>query len=148
MIITPKVDSALHILKGAVQKVLGATITTNVYGEENKGRLSVEFNRKIDEKEIKEIEEQANNKVKENVPIEILKMDRKDAEEKFGYAIYDKFSVPSHITDLTIVRIKDWNVNCCIGKHIKSTGDLKEIKILKYRFRKSKKQLEISFVVD
>jgi len=148
MISDSKVDTALHVLKGAVQNVLGASVTANVYGEEGKGRLTVEFDRKPTEEEISEIEKKANEKIKEDVPVEILEMNRTDAEEKFGKIIYDKFPVPSHITKLKIARIKEWNINCCIGKHLRSTGELEEIKILKHRFRESRKELEISFLVD
>jgi alanyl-tRNA synthetase len=145
MLKNPEIDSALHILKGAAEKILGSVLTTGVYSEGTKGRLTVEFDRKPDDAEMHEIEQKANEKISENVPIEVFEIARKDAEEKFGNVIYDKFPVPLHITPLRIVRIKDWNINCCIGEHLKSTGELKRIKILKYRFRPSRKELEISF---
>ena len=34
----PRVDTALHVLKGAVQKVLGTPLTTAVFAEGDKGR--------------------------------------------------------------------------------------------------------------
>jgi len=143
----PKVDSALHVLKGAVQKVLNATLTTSVYAEENKGRLTVEYDGKPTEKQIREIEMLANKKIDENVPIEMFEMDRKEAEETYGNIIYDKFPVPAHVQKLTITRIGDWNINCCLGPHVKTTGGIGQIKILKHRARPNKKELEISFEV-
>jgi len=142
-----KVDSATHILKGAVQKVLGATLTTGVFAEGNHGRLTVEFDREPREEEMKRAEEEANNKIKENVEIKILNMQREDAEKEFGDKIYDKFPVPSHIKDLKIVVIEGWNWNCCIGQHHKTTGEVGTIKIAKWRFRNSRNELEISFDV-
>lgn len=142
-----KVDSATHVLKGAVQKVLGATITTGVFAEGDHGRLTVEFDREPTEEEMKRAEEEANNKIKENVEIKILEMQRDEAEKEFGDKIYDKFPVPAHIKNLKIVVIDEWNWNCCIGQHYKTTGELVNIKISKWRFRNSRNELEISFDV-
>lgn len=141
----PKIDSALHVLKGSVQKVLNATLTTSVYAEGNKGRLKVEYEGKLTEEQIQEIEKLANDKIKENVPIEMFEMDRKKAEEKYGGIIYDKFPVPSHVQKLTITQIQYWNINCCLGPHVKTTSEIGQLKILKYRFRENRKELEISF---
>ena len=75
-------------------------------------------------------------------------MDRDEAEKKFGDIIYDKFRVPEHIRKLKISQIKDWNLNCCACEHTNTTGEVGKITILKYRFRDSKQQLEISFLVE
>jgi alanyl-tRNA synthetase len=144
----PKVDSALHVLKGAVQKVLGAWLTTSVFAEGNKGRLAVEYKGKPSRDQIEEIERLANRKIAEDLDIEMFEMDREEAEREFGSIIYDKFPVPSTVKRLTITRIKDWNVNCCLGPHVRSTGEIGRIKILKWRSRQSRKELEISFVVE
>ncbi len=143
----PKVDSALHVLKGAVERVLGTPLTTSVYAEGNNGRLTVEFGESPTEEQIAEIENLANQKIAENVPIETFEMDRAEAEEKFGKAMYDKYPVPEHIKKLSILRIKDWNLNCCIGPHLNTTGEIGSIKIIKVRPRLARKELEISFEV-
>jgi alanyl-tRNA synthetase len=141
----PKVDSALHVLKGAVEKVLSASLTTSVYAEENKGRLTVEYEQKPTEEEMQEIEKLANDKINENVPIEMFEIQRTEAEEKYGNAMYDKFPVPDHVKKLTLTRIADWNLNCCLGPHVENTGEIGALKIRKYRARPGKKSLEISF---
>ncbi len=143
----PIVDSALHVLKGAVQAVLSATVTTSVYAEDNKGRLTVEFSEKPTEQQMEEIEKLANNKVQENAAIEMFEIGRKEAEAKYGNIIYDRFQVPSHIQTLSLTMIKGWNINCCLGPHVKTTGEIGKIKILKYRARPSRNELEISFEV-
>ncbi len=72
-------------------------------------------------------------------------MQRDVAEKQFGNKIYDKFPIPSHIKDLKIVVIDNWNWNCCIGQHFEKTGEIGTIKIIKTRFRNSRNELEISF---
>ena len=145
---SPKVDSALHVVKGAVQKMLNATLTTSVYAEENKGRLTVEYGGKPTKEQMEKIENLANEKVQENVPIEMFEIERKKAEEQFGTIIYDKFPVPAHVKTLTLTRIEDWNINCCLGPHVATTGEIGKITIRKYRARQSRKELEISFEVE
>lgn len=135
-------------MKGAVQKILGATLTAGVYEENNKGRLTVTFGRRPTDEEMKLVQDEVDRKIEEDVPVEVFEMDRGEAEEKFGNAIYDAFLVPPHIRRLKIVNIKDWNINCCACEHTKTTGEVGKINIIKHKFRNAKQQLEVSFAVE
>ncbi len=143
----PKVDSALHVLKGAVEKVISAPLTTSVFADGNKGMLTVEYEASLTDSQTAEIEALANSKIAEDVPIETMEMERSGAEQKFGKVMYDKYPVPQHIKKLSILRIKDWNLNCCLGPHVKSTKEIGMIKITKAKLKPAKKELEISFEV-
>jgi len=110
-------DTALHILKGAIVKVLNTPLTTTVECKSHtKGKLSVEYElpEVPSDAIVREIEELANQKVKENVDIEIIKIGRKEAEEKYrrepvnNTFIYDKFPVPDSVTELSLVHIKGY----------------------------------------
>ncbi|WP_301281867.1 alanyl-tRNA editing protein [Thermococcus aggregans] len=144
-----KTHTALHVLKGAVVKVLGeeAKWTASVYVNGSHGRLTVKFNRKPSKEEIKEIEKLANEKIRENVPILVYELPREDAERRFGEDMYDLFPIPEEVKTLRVVVIEGWNVNACNKEHTKTTGEIGEIKIRKVRFRKSRELLEISFDV-
>ena len=142
-----RTHSALHILKGAVAKVLGVKWTASVYVNGTHGRLSVKYHRKPSQEEIKRIEELANEKIRENVPIKILTLPRDEAERVFGEDMYDLFPIPDDIKILKIVVIDEWNVNACNKEHTKTTGEVGKIEIRKWRFRKAKELLEISFEV-
>jgi alanyl-tRNA synthetase len=83
----PQVDTALHVLKGAVQKVLGTPLTTAVFAENDKGRLTVEYEGKPTDEQMAGIERLANDKIAEDVPLEAFDMDRAEAEEKYGDTI-------------------------------------------------------------
>jgi alanyl-tRNA synthetase len=145
---TVRTHTALHVVKGAVQKVLKAQWTAGVWVEGTKGRLTVQFDRKPTEKELEEIEKEANQKIKENLKIEEYTMEREEAEERWGDAIYDVFPLPDNITRLKIVKIEGWNVNACNKEHTKTTGEIGNIALRKARFRKNKQVLEISFSVS
>jgi len=143
-----KTHTALHILKGAVVKVLGAKWTASVYVNGTHGILTVKYNRKPTQEEMKRIEELANEKIRENVPIKILTLPRKEAEEMFGDEMYDLFPIPKDVKILKIVVIEGWNVNACNKEHTSTTGEVGKIEIRKWRFRRAKELLEISFDVE
>ena len=144
-----RTHTALHVLKGAVVKVLGeeAKWTAAVYVNGNHGRLTVKFNRKPTKEEIAMIEEFANRKIEENVPLKVYELPREEAEGRFGEDMYDLFPIPEEIRTLKVVVIEGWNINACNKEHTKTTGEIGQIKIRKVRFRKAKELLEISFDV-
>ncbi|ASJ00020.1 alanyl-tRNA editing protein [Thermococcus gorgonarius] len=144
-----RTHTALHVLKGALVKVLGegAKWTASTYVKGNRGVLTVKFDRKPTLEEIAEIERLANEKIKENVPIQVHELPREEAEKRFGEDMYDLFPVPPEVKILKIVVIDGWNVNACNKEHTRTTGEIGEIKIRKVRFRRSKGLLEVSFEV-
>lgn len=145
--IETKTHTALHILKGAVVKVLGedALWTASTYVNDGHGRLTVKFNRRPSDEEINAIEEQANKKIEEDVEIHAIELDRVEAEKSFGKIIYDLYPIPEDIKVLKIIYIKNWNINACNKNHTAKTGDIGGIVIRKTRFRRNKGLLEISF---
>lgn len=144
-----RTHTALHIVKGAVVKVLGedAKWTASTYVKGNGGVLIVKFNRRPTDEEVTEIERLANEKVRENSPIEVYELPRDEAEQHFGEDMYDLFPIPPEIKTLKVVVIEGWNVNACKEEHTRTTGEVGEIKIRKVRFRRTKELLEISFEV-
>ncbi len=143
-----RTHTALHVLKGAVRKVLGAKWTASVWVSQNKGRLTVKFDRKPTEEELKKIEELANRKIEENVEIKIHELPRDEAEKRWGDEIYDLFPIPEHVKTLKILEIENWNINACKEQHTKTTGEVGKIKLQKVRFRKAKELLEITFAIE
>jgi len=152
----PITDTALHILKGAIVKVLHTPLTlTTECKSHTKGKISVEYTLPVvpSDHQVTEIEGLANEIIREDVKVEVLKMGRKEAEERYrkepvnGTFIYDKFPVPESVTELTLIHIKDWNINCCPSEHLSTTGEMGGIKILNLNHRPSKNELEFSFEV-
>ena len=129
-------------------KVLGAKWTAGVYAQGSRGRLTVQFDRKPSEEEIATVERLVNEKIVEDAPIEVHDLDRSEAEERWGDAIYDVFPIPSSITRLNILHLPGWNVNACNKEHTASTGEIGSLRITKFRHRGKKQLLEISFEVS
>ena len=150
MSIEVKTHTALHIVKGAIVKVLGeeAKWSTSAAVDGSHGRIAVEFNRKTTDEEINKIQEKIDEKIAEDAGIEIHKVNRKEAEERWGDWIYDKFPLPESIQELSVFFLPDWNVNACNKEHTKTTGEVGSIKITKTRYRNSKQVLEVSYDVE
>jgi alanyl-tRNA synthetase len=133
------------VLKGATQNILGAKWTASIFVSGRHGRLTVQFDRKPTELELARIEQATNQKIREGVEIMEFEMEKEEAENHFGDQIYDLFPVPSSATRLKLVRITDWNVNCCIERHVENTAAIGKIRLGRPRFRNSKKELELEF---
>jgi alanyl-tRNA synthetase len=140
-----RTHTALHVLKGAVQRVLGAKLTASTYVTETHGGLTVQYDRKPTQEEVARIEEMANGKIAEDAPVEVLEMGRPEAEARWGEAIHDLFPLPPTVTRLKIFNLRDWNVNACNKQHTSRTGEIGRLKISKIRFRAQKGLLEIAF---
>ncbi|MDH5201035.1 MAG: alanyl-tRNA editing protein [Candidatus Bathyarchaeota archaeon] len=148
MSVEVRTHTALHVLKGAVVRVLGAEWTSGVSVDGSQGRLTVQFDRKPTDEELAEIEELANAKIREDAPVEELELDRAEAEGRWGDAIYDLFPLLASITRLRIFHLPGWNVNACNKEHTSSMGEIGSLRIAKARFRAGKRLLEISYDVQ
>jgi alanyl-tRNA synthetase len=147
-----RAHTALHVLKGAVQKVIGAKVTNGVWIGQGKSRLCVEFDRRPTDEEMKAIVDAANLCIEKNLPISFEELDRVVAEGNYGDAMYDAYPVPADVKVLKVVSIADggaiWNVNACIKPHTKTTGEVGRIEIEHWRFREPKRTLEISIKIS
>lgn len=140
-----RTHSALHVLKGAIHRTLGATWTASTYVSGDHGRLTVQYNRKPRAEEVRKLEEETNRAIGENMELIEFEMEREEAERHFGKEIYDLFPVPGEIRRLKIVRIPDWEVNCCVEKHVEYTFEIGKIVVDGVRFRPKKQLLEVEF---
>ncbi len=143
-----RTHTALHVLKGAVVRVLGAKWTAGVSVNGSHGRLTVQFDRKPTEEEVSKIQEEANAKIEEDAAIEIHEMERSEAEKRWGDLVYDLFPLPASIKRLSVFNLPGWNVNACNKEHTTTTGEIGPLRITKTRFRAKKGLLEISFDIE
>lgn len=125
-----KNHTSTHILNSSSRSVLGSWIWQHsAFKEADHARLDITHHSPLSENEIKEIEKVANSVVKQNIPVSIDNFDRGDAEQKYGFKIYQGGVVP--VKSVRIVSIKDFDVEACGGTHVKKTGDIEIIKITK-----------------
>ncbi len=120
--------TATHIINGAARRVLGNHIwQTGAHKSVKSARLDITHYAALSEEERKEIESLANRIVRENREIDIKFMNRDDAENRYGFRLYQGGVVPGG--EIRIVNIKDWDVEACGGMHFDNTKDVGLIKI-------------------
>jgi len=121
---------ATHIINGAARHVLGNHVwQSGAQKGVDSSRLDISHWARLSEDEITRIELVTNQIVAENLPIEIKWMKREEAEETFGFRLYQGGVVPSRM--LRVVSIKGWDVEACGGVYCKQTGEVGLIKIIK-----------------
>src|SRR2546427_7154513 len=93
------------------------------------GRLDITHHSNLTEDEIIKIEDLANLRIRENIPVIIKEFERGEAEQKYGFRIYQGGVVPVKL--VRIVNIEGYDVEACGGTHVKKTGEIGLIKITK-----------------
>ncbi|AMM53220.1 alanine--tRNA ligase [Pyrococcus kukulkanii] len=119
-----------HILMGALVRVLGkhvwqagSQLTTDW------ARLDISHYKRISDDELKRIEELANRVVMENRKVTWEWLPRTEAEQRYGFRLYQGGVVPGR--EIRVVKIEDWDVQACGGTHLPYTGLVGPIKILR-----------------
>ena len=136
-----RAHSALHVLKGAVAKVLGPRRFTFA----GAGVLKVSTEGLPADNEVGKIEAATNRKIAEDAEVLEFEMDRKEAEGHFGTGIYDISPAPLPGTLLKMVKIAEWDVSFCPQAHVESTGSIGAVKIDSAAFDERGKELELRF---
>ena len=122
--------TATHIINAAARNALGSWVWQHsAFKDVDYARLDITHHSSLKREDIIRIEQLANNIVLANVPIEIEILDRNDAEQRYGFRIYQGGYVPSR--KVRIVKVKDWDIEACAGTHCKRTGEIGLIKIVK-----------------
>lgn len=122
--------TATHIILYSLRKILGNHVwQAGSHKDEEKGRLDITHYRRISDEELKLIEKEANRLVLMNIPVTAKFMDRREAEEKYGFGLYQGGVYEGGI--IRVVSIGDYDHQACGGTHVKSTGEVGLIKIIK-----------------
>ena len=125
-----KMHTATHVINGAARRVLGNHVwQAGAEKKYSKAHLDITHYENLSEEQRKEIEELSNKVVMENREVIKQLMTRKEAEEKYGFRIYQGGAVPA--TEIRIVEIKDWDIEACGGTHVNSTNEIERIKVLR-----------------
>lgn len=91
------------------------------------------------EDDMMKIEKMCNEIIRENIPVEFLTINKKEAKK---LKIKDDLSKIDN--EVRVVKFGDLDINLCCGVHVKNTLDLRMIKIK--RFEKYKKGTRIEFL--
>ena len=129
---------ALRRAIGTPPKIVGSAISVD------KARLDLAYEKSLGPL-LPKIEEAANSIVKENRPVEVKMMKRKEAEEHVKRFHESLETLPPQVENVRIVEIKDLHACACGGTHVRNPSEIGTVKVLKRR-SKGKGVERIEFV--
>ena len=122
--------TATHVIMGAARRVLGQHVwQSGAQKEVESSRLDISHYQRLTTDEIHGIERLANEAVMHPIPVETSVKPRTEAEKQHGFRLYQGGAVPGK--DIRVVKTGDWEVQACGGTHVKNTGEIGLIKILR-----------------
>ena len=125
-----KNHTSTHIINVSSRRILGSWIWQHsAFKDDDHARLDITHHSSLTDEQVKQIEDAANQMIKEDYPVNIDYYDRGTAEQKYGFRIYQGGVVP--VKSVRIVSIEDKDIEACGGTHVKKTGDIELIKITK-----------------
>ncbi len=121
---------AVHLLNGVARDLLGKHVwQAGSFVGEDKAHLDITHYKKLTEDEIEEIEYKMNEHIIENIPILKYILERKEAEKRFGFRIYQGGAIPG--SHLRIVEIEGVDVEACGGTHGNNTREIQHVFLTK-----------------
>ena len=125
---TVKLHTATHLLNEALRRVLGKEITqkgSNITQE--RLRFDFNFDRKLTDQEIKDVEELVNGQIKEALPVKRIETTLDEAIRMGSQAVFEQ----KYGEQVSVYSIGDFSMELCSGPHVENTGELGRFKIIK-----------------
>ncbi|MFB6135827.1 MAG: alanine--tRNA ligase [Halobacteriaceae archaeon] len=120
--------TATHVVVYAARQVLGDHVRqAGAQKGVDSSRIDVTHYERLDRDTVERIERVANEVVMENTSVQVEWPHRHEAEEEYGFDLYQG-GVPSG-TNIRLVHVGE-DVQACAGTHVARTGDIGTVKIL------------------
>lgn len=137
----PPAHTAEHLLNQTMVRMFGCERSRNAHIERKKSKISYILDHKPDRKEEKEIEVRMNKLIEEDLPVTFEYVDREHIPDEVKL---DRLPEDASET-LRLVRIGDYDVCPCIGKHVRSTGQIGKFVLLGTNWDEEKHSFRIRF---
>lgn len=122
----PPMHTVEHILNQTMVRMFNCGRCINAHIEKKKSRIDFRFDRNLTTSEISEIERRVNEIIKADLQVKEEFLPLTEAEKKFNLTkLPDK-----NVSQVRIVLIGDYDACPCIGKHVASTKEIGDFKIL------------------
>ncbi len=109
--------SATHMVNGATREILGDHIwQAGAHKTREKGRLDVTHYEKLSREKLDRIEERVKSYIEEDHRIRKKRMEKREAEEKYGFRLYQGGAPPGN--EVRVVEIEDVDAEACGGTHL------------------------------
>ena len=151
----PPAHTAEHLLNQLMVRMFGCERSSNAHIERKKSKISYILDHKPDRKEEKEIELRMNELIDEDMPVTYQNVTRSELEGIIMEAEPDSPEsrlslerLPEDASDtIRLVRIGDFDVCPCIGKHVRSTSQIGRFEMLGTNCDNDKRSFRIRYKV-
>ena len=122
----PPAHTAEHLLNQTMIRLFGCERSYNAHIERKKSKMSFHLDRKPSRQDEKLIEQEMNRLISEDLPVTFEYVTRDNLPEGISLE-----RLPDDVSDaIRLVRIGDYDVCPCIGKHVRSTAQIGSFEML------------------
>ena len=139
----PPAHTAEHLLNQTMIRLFGCERSYNAHIERKKSKMSFYLDHKPSRQEEKQIEQEMNRLIDEDLPVTFEFATRNDLPE--GIRL-DR--LPDDASDIIrLVRIGDYDVCPCIGKHVRSTAQIGRFELLGTNWDDHERSFRVRFKI-
>ncbi len=139
----PPAHTAEHLLNQVMVRMFGCERSRNAHIERKKSKISYILDHKPDRKEEREIERTMNELIEQDLPVTFEFVDRDHIPDNVQI---DR--LPEDASEMIrLVRIGDFDVCPCIGKHVRSTSQIGRFEMLGTNWDQSTRSFRIRYKV-
>jgi misacylated tRNA(Ala) deacylase len=121
----PRMHSAEHILNQTMVRSFDCGRSFSAHIEKKKSKCDYHFDRPLEDKEIRTIENQVNEVIGRDLPVSEEFLTRDEAAH-----LYSLEKLPESAGErIRIVKVGDYDACPCIGEHVVSTKEIGEFRI-------------------
>lgn len=125
----PAMHTAEHILNQTMDRMFACGRSFNAHIEKKKSKCDYRFHRPLTTEEIAAVEAAVNRVIADNLPVSEHMVDRAEAERA-----YFTGKLPADAGErIRIITVGDYDACPCIGRHVRSTSDITDFRILSTR---------------
>lgn len=151
----PPAHTAEHLLNQLMVRLFGCERSSNAHVERKKSKISYILERKPDRKDEKEIERRMNELIAEDLPVTFQFVTRAElegivmeAEPDTPEAALSLDRLPDDASEtIRLVRIGNYDVCPCIGKHVRSTGQIGRFELLGTNWDNDRRIFRVRFKI-
>lgn len=139
----PPAHTAEHLLNQTMIRLFGCDRSYNAHIERKKSKMAFHLDHKPDRKEEREIERRMNELIEEDLPVTFEFVSRCDLPPEV-----DDSRLPGDASDtIRLVRIGDYDVCPCIGRHVRSTSQIGRFELLGTNWDEQERSFRVRFKI-
>ncbi|UKK49327.1 hypothetical protein L6475_05105 [Prevotella sp. E9-3] len=139
----PPAHTAEHLLNQTMIRMFGCGRSYNAHVERKKSKMSFHLDHKPDRKDEREIEQRMNELIEEDLPVTYEFATRDNLPEGVELS-----RLPEDASEtIRLVRIGNYDVCPCIGKHVRSTSQIGRFELLGTNWDEQERSFRIRFKV-